>query len=220
MMDAEQTKRLDDLIGGRAEGLIEHTSAVIQFLETLDDMEQQAAIVEILTRFKRPEQKKEVVIQGEKMSPEDLKQLNAKLGLVIEATANYILTNRMGPEKAAEEIKRLLDGRPEMDEKIFCMAAIMGSNIVPYAVVPEFNLRLSNEEYQDQLKGLGDEISKIRIASGISKNASDMADLILSIIEEESEREKKVALLSYFIILRERTVIAGQQADQEQAPIN
>ncbi|MCG8473403.1 MAG: hypothetical protein MI742_16310 [Desulfobacterales bacterium] len=213
-MTPEDRDRLNVLVGGKADGLVQHAMAFLDFWKELEREDQKTAVGELMVRFKRPEFRNEAVIDGEGLSRERLEELSAKVGMMIDATLNYIISNRMEPERAADEVQRLLEGRDEMDERVFCLAGILSSHVVPYAKVPESRMRMTNEQYQEHLKILSDGVSKIRIASGISKNAAEMADLVLSVLEEEMEWEKKVTLLAYFIVLRERTVEAGQMQQQ------
>ena len=216
-MTPETRSRLDDLIGGKADGLVQHANAFVTFWNGLENQDQTEAMHDLLTRFKREEFKNEAPIQGENIERPRLEELGGKVGMMIDATLNYIISNRLAPQDAAVEVQRLLDGRQEVDEKVFCLAGIMSSHVVPYAVVPELKVKMSNEAYQEHVKAVTDGISKIRIASGVSRNAAEMADLVLSVVEEETEWEKKVALLSYFIVLRERTVASGRMQEERAA---
>ena len=209
-MTPENRERLDEIIGGRADGLVQHAMAFVDFWKDLEKSDQAVAVWDLMTRFKRPEYKNESRLEGERFSKERLQELNGKVGMMIDATLNYIISNRMDPQDAADEVQRLLEGRDSSDEKVFCLAGILSSNVVPYSVVPEFKVTMSNEEYQSHLRTVSEGISKIRIASGVSKNAAEMADLVLSVLGDEEQWEKKVALLAYFIVLRERTVMAGR----------
>ena len=212
--DTQQT--LAKLVGGKAESLVQHADAFVNFWTSLGDEDRQLSLTHLMTRYKLPEFRMDDPIHGEGLPQQRIKELTAQVGMMIDATLNYIITNRMAPEKAAEEVQRLLDGRHEKDEKVFCLAGILSSNVIPYAVVPEFKTEMSNETYQEMLKGLSDGMSKIRIASGVSKNAAEMADLVISVLDQELDVEKKVALLAYFIVLRERTVAVGRASREEK----
>ena len=114
-MTPEQRQRLDDLVGGRADGLIEHAQAFVSFLKELEKMDQQIAITDMITRFKRPEYKNDAKIEGEKMPLEQLEKLGGNVGMMVEATLNYIISRRMEPDQAADEIARLLSSRANID---------------------------------------------------------------------------------------------------------
>ncbi len=217
-MTPSQEQRLDDLIGGQADGLIEHAQAFVSFMNELEVSDQQKAMLLMMTRFRLPEFRTDSRIEGEKIELDHLQKLASNLGMMVEATVNYIVSTRMEPNAAAEEVTRLISSRNDLEEKTFCLAGIIGSNIVPYAVIPDSQVQMTNEEYQESLNTLPEGTSKIRIASGVSKNASEMADLVLSVIDEEEDRTKKVTLLSYFIVLRERTVATAAQAQASQNP--
>lgn len=218
-MNHEMQDTLTKLIGGKAENIVQHAGAFVDFWSTLEKEDQQDALKDLMTRYRLPGARLGMPINADDLSQERLKELTSKVGMMIDATLNYIISNRMEPEKAAGEVQRLLEGREEKDEKVFCLAGIMSSNVIPYAVVPEFKTQMSNEMYQEMLKGLSEGMSKIRIASGVSKNAAEMADLVLSVLDQEMEWDRKVALLAYFIVLRERTVLSGRtslEGDREK----
>jgi len=214
-MNHEMQETLSKLIGGKAENLVQHAGAFVDFWSSLEKDDQQEALKDLMTRYRLPEFRVQEPIDGGDLSKERLKELTDKEGMMIDATLNYIISNRMAPDKAAGEVQRLLEGREDKEEQVFCLAGIMSSNVVPYAVVPEFKTQMSNEMYQEMLKELSEGVSKVRIASGVSKNAAEMADLVLSVLDEEMEWDRKVALLAYFIVLRERTVMAGRAARGE-----
>ncbi len=208
-MNHDTQKTLDTLVGGRAESFVQHADAFVDFWSALEREDQQAALQDLMTRYRLPEFRMDASIHGEGLSQGRITELTGTVGRMIDTTLNGIIVHRMAPDKAAGEVQRLLEGREAKDEQVFCLAGILSSNVIPYAVVPEFKTQLSHEMYQEMLKGLSDGVSKIRIASGVSQNAAEMADLVLSVLDEEMEWEKKVALLAYFIVLRERTVASG-----------
>ena len=214
-MNHEMQETLTKLIGGKAESLVHHADAFVDFWSSLEKEDQQGALKSLLTRFRIPEFRTDLPINGGALTQERIKELTGKVGMMIDATLNYIISNRMESDEAAGEVQRLLEGREDKDEKVFCLAGIMSSNVIPYAVVPEFKTRMSNEMYQETLKELSEGMSKIRIASGVSKNAAEMADLVLSVLDQEMEWERKVALMAYFIVLRERTVMSGKASREE-----
>ena len=209
-MNHDMQETLTKLIGGKAESLVHHADAFVDFWSVLEMEDRQEALKDLMTRYRLPAFKTGDPINGGGLSQQRIKELTDKVGTMIDATLSCIISNRMEPDMAAEEVRRLLEGREDKDEQVFCLAGILSSNVIPYAVVPEFKTRLSNEMYQEMLKGLSEGMSRIRIASGVSKNAAEMADLVLSVVDQEMEWEKKVALLAYFIVLRERTVMAGK----------
>ncbi|SCX84450.1 hypothetical protein [Desulfoluna spongiiphila] len=209
-MNHDMQETLSKLIGGKAESLVHHADAFLDFWSVLEKEDQQEALKDLMTRYRLPAYKTGDPINGGGLSQERIKELTDKVGTMVDATLTCIISNRMEPDMAAEEVRRLLEGREDKDEQVFCLAGILSSNVIPYAVVPEFKTQLSNELYQELLKELSEGVSRIRIASGVSKNAAEMADLVLSVVDQEMEWEKKVALLAYFIVLRERTVMAGK----------
>jgi len=209
-MNHDMQETLTKLIGGKAESLVHHADAFVDFWSVLKKEDRQEALKDLMTRYRLPAFKTGDPINGGGLSQQRIKELTDKMGTIIDATLTCIISNRMEPDMAAEEVGRLLEGREDKDEQVFCLAGILSSNVIPYAVVPEFKTQLSNELYQELLKELSEGVSRIRIASGVSKNAAEMADLVLSVVDLEMEWEKKVALLAYFIVLRERTVLAGK----------
>lgn len=209
-MNHEMQETLTKLIGGTAESLVHHADAFVDFWSVLEKEDRQVALKDLMTRYRLPAFKTGDPINGGGLSQERIKELTGTVGPMIDATLNCIVSNRMEPQLAAGEVQRLLEGRADKDEQVFCLAGILSSNAIPYAVVPTFVTRMSNEQYQETLKDLSEGVSRVRIASGVSKNAAEMADLVLSVLDQELEREKKVALLAYFIVLRERTVMAGK----------
>ena len=215
-MTPEQEQRLNALIGGKAQGLVEHAGAFMQFLSDLDDTDRQPALAALMAKFKRPDSRTEDQLEGEPIPTETLKKLQDSMGALLDATLNYVLTIRMDTHRAAEEILRLIDDRKEWEEKVFCLAALMGSNLVPHTTIPEAQTTLSEDDYQNHLKGLDDAMIKIRMASGVARNAPELADLVLTLIEGEQDREKKVTLFSYFILLRERMVMEAKARQQQQ----
>ncbi len=216
-MTPEQASQLNLLINSKARNIIEHASLFTALLSEMDTETQEKAFIDILTRFKLKEPENETLLEGTSIPLERQKELHSQMGMLISATLNYILNRRMPVDQVARELVRLLGELKTDEEKTYCMTAIMGSNIIPYAILPDFQDRLTNEEYQEEILGITDNIAKLRMASAISNNASDMADLVLTIVESETDRRKKVALLSYFILLRERTVTAAvQQANAQE----
>lgn len=211
-MNHEMQETLAKLIGGKAESLVHHADAFVDFWSALDKGDQKDALKDLMTRYRLPGSRTGEPINGGALSQARLRELSGKVGMMVDSTLNYIISNRMDPEEAAGEVQRLLEERGDRDEKVFCLAGVLSSNVIPYAVVPEFKTRMSNEMYQAKLKELSDGVSKVRIASGVSKNAAEMADLVLSVLDQEMEWDRKVALLAYFIVLRERTVMAGRTA--------
>ena len=209
-MTPEHQQELNRLIGGRASGLMQHAQAFVDFWKQLDPQDQELALSEMLQKFKLPEFRTDHVIETETIPDTELPELTNRLGVLIDATISVVLTNRQSLEEAVREVQHLLEGRSKDEEKVFCAAGILASNLVPYAAIPEAKLKLTNEQYQGLLKELSSGVAKMRIASGVSQNAAEMADLVLSILEEEIDWDKRVALLSYFIVLRERTVAMGQ----------
>ncbi|VFQ42961.1 hypothetical protein [Desulfoluna butyratoxydans] len=211
-MNHDMQETLTKLIGGKAESLVHHADAFLDFWSVLEPDDRQVALKDLMTRYRLPAFRTEDPIYGGGLSQERMKELTSKVGSMVDATLGCILSNRMEPDSAAQEVQKLLEGREDKDEQVFCLAGILSSNVVPYAVVPEFKTQLTNEMYQALLKELSEGVSRIRIASGVSKNAAEMADLVLSVLDQEMDWEKKVALLAYFIVLRERTVMAGKGA--------
>ncbi|WP_300670145.1 hypothetical protein [Desulfoluna sp.] len=216
-MNDEMQETLTKLIGGKAESLVHHADAFVAFWSALEKEDQPVALKELMTHYRLPEFRTGESIYGGGLSQQRIRELTGKVGETIDAALDYIISNRMEPDMAAGEVQRLLEERDDKDEQVFCLAGVLSSNVVPYAVVPEFKLRMSNEMYQEMLKGVSEGMSKIRIASGVSKNAADMADLVLSVLDLEMDRERKVALLAYFIVLRERTVMSGRVTRENRA---
>ncbi len=200
-MTPEKEQELTHLIGGTAETSYAHASSFMGAIADLETDDQIVAIELLLTRFKVPQYRHGAHVGGDSIPNEKFQELNMRLAMMVEGTLRYITSNRMSVGDAAREIHRLLSARRDLEEKSFCIVGVMAANSVPYAPIPQTVTTLSNERYQSLQRDLVSEIAKIRTISSFARDYAEEADLILSVVEGQAQRENKVAVLCYYVAM-------------------
>lgn len=196
-MTDEEKAKLMRIIGGTAAGLYEHSSAIMQVIESFNTSSQAEAFGLVLECFRMPSYRSGIEIDGVTISKRRLEELEQSLGGMVDGLLRYIVSTRMSAADAGSELCKLIMARHTDEQKNFCLYYVLIDKSVPYAPIPASTTLISGERWTTLQLELSTEIAKVRTIFAFTENASVGADLLLSVIEAQADREKRVALLAY-----------------------
>lgn len=99
----------------------------------------------------------------------------------------------------AKDVVSFLELLGSTDEKTHALAAILYSSYVPFRALPRTAKAVSMQEFRNLIEQNTDTAEKIKYVVGLpSTEVTEEADRVLSLIEEEGDREVRVALLTYY----------------------
>lgn len=179
--------------------------AIHEVLKTAVDEDERAALFAIVLTERESVAKKPKPLSNKGLSPEEWTDLNNTQHLVV---LTYLLRTFHRTTTALEFAKgalRVLDLFDTDSEKTFAIASIMFSPYVPYRQLPGRIIPMPSERFDHLAKANKDQIELIEYAIQIPFNkTTEVASLILPILDSEQDQETRVALLAAMIGLLQR----------------
>ena len=210
-MTEQEEQQIDRVIGGRATGPFEHATALVRVIDGMEADTQVEAIARVIERFGHPAYSTGIDIEGPPISQKRLEELRQSLGGMVDGLLRYVISNRMTAKQAAIELHKLIMQRPSEEEKSFCLLYVLVDKCVPYAPITPPITSISSERFVALQEEMVTDIARIRTILAFSKEATVIADLLVSVLDSLPDRERKGGILAYAVADFFQTIYRAQQ---------
>jgi len=188
------------ILGSETNDKSVHAQAIHEILKTAADEDERAELFAIVITERDSVPKKPKPLSNKGLSAEDWADLNNTQHKVV---LSFLLRTFLRTSSALEFAKgalRVLDLFDTDDEKTFAIASIMFSPYVPYRHLPARIQPMSSERFDHLVQANKEQVDLIRYAINIPFNkTTEVASLILPILDAEQDQETRVALLAAVI---------------------
>lgn len=193
------------ILGSETNDKSVHAQAIHEVLKTAVDDDERAALFAIVLMERDSVPKKAKPLSNKGLSPEEWAELNStQHQIVLAHLLRTFLRTTTAPEFAKGALK-VLDLFDTDNEKTFAIASIMFSPYVPYRQLPGRIVPISSERFDHLVQANKGQVELIEYAINIPFNkTTEVASLLLPILDKEQDQEARVALLAAVIGLHQR----------------
>ncbi|MCK4303418.1 MAG: hypothetical protein KAY24_04205 [Candidatus Eisenbacteria sp.] len=200
-----KAETIRSILGSETNDKSVHAQAIHEVLKTAADDDERAELFAVVLTERDSVTKKPKPLSNKGLSSEEWAELNSTQQQVV---MSYLLRTFLRTTTAVEFAKdalRVLDLFDTDNEMTFAIAAIMFSPYVPYRVLPGRITPMSSERFDHLAKANKDQIELISYAINIPFNkTTEVASLLLPILDMEQDQETRVALLAAVIGVHQR----------------